>query len=107
MAMVHNAANQIVASRGMLLNSTQNLPRIAQLHTKLLGSLAHKFQSKVQSYSETPDVCGLLEWNLFLSLRFWQEEVKNIKEYFKLLLSSQTVYFAASKILNFEQYRQI
>jgi hypothetical protein len=38
MAMVRNATNQIVAARDMLLNNTQNLPLIAQLHTKLLGS---------------------------------------------------------------------
>jgi hypothetical protein len=36
--MVWNAVNQTVATRGMLLNNTQNIPRIAQLHTKLLGS---------------------------------------------------------------------
>jgi hypothetical protein len=102
MAIVWNATNQTVAARGMFLNNTQNIPQIAQLHTKLLGFLAHNFQSKVQSYSETLAVCGLLEWHWFLTLRFWQEEVKNIKEDFKLLLSSRTVYFAAFKILNFE-----
>jgi hypothetical protein len=77
------------------------------LVTQNFLALTHKFQSEVQSYSETLDVCGLLEWHWFLSLRFWQEEVKNIKEDFKLLLSSRTVYFASFKILNFEQYHQI
>jgi hypothetical protein len=99
---VRNAVNQTVATWGMFLNNTQNIPQIAQLHTKLLGSRT-QISIEVQSYSETPVVCGLLEWHWFLSLQFWQEEVKNIKEYFKLLLSSRTMYFAAFKILNFEQ----
>jgi hypothetical protein len=32
--MVRNAMNQTVGTRGMLLKNTQNIPRIAQLHTK-------------------------------------------------------------------------